>query len=65
MSECVPILDSGGHQGRPDLQEQLHHGCVIVLSRQVDWLLVQVVVPVNHRVQLYQFLTSLEEIIRY
>ena len=58
MSKSVAILDSGGHQGWPHLQEQLDHCGVVILGRQVDGLLLQVIIPVNHRVQINQSLAG-------
>ena len=58
MSQSVAILDSGGNQGWPHLQKQLHHRGVVILGSQVDGLLLQVIIPVNHRVQVDQSLAG-------
>ena len=54
MSQSVSILDCGGHQGWPHLQKQLHHCGVVILGCEVDGLLLQVIIPVNHSVKVNQ-----------
>ena len=58
MCQCVAILDSGGDQGGPHLQEELDHCGVIILGCQVERLLLQVIVPVHHGVQVNQSLAG-------
>lgn len=58
MSQSVAILDSGGHQGWPHLQEQLDHGGVVILSCEVDGLLLEVIIPIHHRVKVDQSLAG-------
>jgi hypothetical protein len=54
------LVPGGGRDQRGTiLQEQLHHLSVIILGRQVDRLLVLVVVEVHHGVQIHQLLARL------
>lgn len=59
VGEGVAVLGGAGYQAGPSLQEQLHQVRVIVLSGQVDRLLIRVVVAVNARLQLEQLLAGL------
>ena len=54
MSQSVSILDCGGHQGWPHLQKQLHYCGVVILGCEVDGLLLQVIIPVNHSIKVNQ-----------
>ena len=55
VSKGVAILGGGGDQAGPVLQEELDEVGVVVLGGQVDWLLVQVVIRVNHCLQVPNF----------
>ena len=48
MGKGVAILGGGGDEAGPVLQEELDQVGVVVLGGQVDWLLVQVVIWVDH-----------------
>ena len=55
MGKGVAILGCGGNQAGTVLQEELDEVGVVVLGRQVDWLLVQVIVRVDHCLEIANF----------
>ena len=55
VGKRVAILGGGGDQTGPVLQEELDEMSVVVLGGQVDWLLVQVVIGVDHCLKVDNF----------
>ena len=55
VGKGVAILGGGGDEAGPVLKEELDEVGVVVLRGQVDWLLVQVVIWVDHCLKIANF----------